>query len=81
NTLWKIIQASYQVLNKTHPNLTEHCCLCYGIETPYYEAIGVDLRAERQNGSNPAQCQWKHDREPGWGLTMAQVTGRGRCIG
>ncbi|NWV28184.1 ENV1 protein, partial [Origma solitaria] len=78
--LWKLMQASYQILNVTNPNLTEHCWLCYVIKPPFYEAIGNTGKAERVNGSNPAQCLWKKDTSK-QGITMAQVKGRGRCVG
>ncbi|NXA98239.1 ENV2 protein, partial [Melanocharis versteri] len=77
-SLWKLMQASYQVLNRTNPNLTEHCWLCYEIKPPFYEAIGVTKKARRVNGSNPAQCTWGRETQ---GITLAQVTGKGRCIG
>ncbi|XP_051474242.1 MLV-related proviral Env polyprotein-like [Apus apus] len=81
NSLWKLVQASYQVLNATHPNLTEHCWLCYNIRPPFYEAIGVTTNPKRINGSNPSQCLWKKETSQSQGITLAQVTGQGRCIG
>ncbi|NXC61281.1 ENV2 protein, partial [Aleadryas rufinucha] len=81
NTLWKVMQASYKVLNKNNPKLTKRCWLCYEIKPPFYETIGVETKARRMNGTNPAQCLWKKGRKQHRGLTLAQVTGKGRCIG
>uniref|UniRef100_A0A663EJ32 Integrase catalytic domain-containing protein n=1 Tax=Aquila chrysaetos chrysaetos TaxID=223781 RepID=A0A663EJ32_AQUCH len=78
NPLWKIMQASYQVLNKTNPNLTEHCWLCYGIEPPFYEAVGVNDTPIRVNASNPTQCRWDTEKQ---GITLARVVGGGVCVG
>ncbi|NXT37628.1 ENV2 protein, partial [Pelecanoides urinatrix] len=80
NSLWKLMQASYLVLNNTNPNMTQHCWLCYDIKPPFYEAMGIHLEAKRVNGSNPIQCLWNSEsRKPG--LTTQYVSGRGRCIG
>ncbi|NXG67700.1 ENV1 protein, partial [Hemiprocne comata] len=73
NSLWKLVQASYQVLNATYPNLTEHCWLCYNIRPPFYEAIGVTANPKRINGSNPSQCLWKKETSQSQGITLAQV--------
>ncbi|NXB19917.1 ENV2 protein, partial [Rhagologus leucostigma] len=81
NALWKLIQASYQVLNTTNPNLTGRCWLCYDIKPPFYEAVGVTTKAKRINGSNPSQCVWKKESSQSQGITLAQVSGKGRCIG
>ncbi|NXE43985.1 ENV2 protein, partial [Ptilorrhoa leucosticta] len=81
NTLWKLMRASYKVLNKTNPNITKHCWLCYDIRPPFYEAIGVAEKARRVNGSNPAQCLWKKGKDQQGDITLGQVTGKGRCIG
>ncbi|NXK09143.1 ENV2 protein, partial [Herpetotheres cachinnans] len=75
-----LLQASFQVLNATNPNMTEHCWLCYDICPPYYEAIGVDRRHRKANGTNPAQCLWNTDSTRRQGITMSQVTGKGRCL-
>ncbi|NXF00400.1 ENV2 protein, partial [Menura novaehollandiae] len=81
NSLWKLIQASYQVLNMTNLNLTEHCWLCYTIQPPFYEAIGLIANLKRINGSNPLQCLWKKkENSQNQAITLAQVTGKGRCI-
>ncbi|NXO11658.1 ENV2 protein, partial [Oriolus oriolus] len=77
----KIMQASFGILNKTYPNLTKECWLCYNIRPPFYEAIGSSAKARRVNGTNPAQCLWKKGKESTPGLTMAQITGKGRCVG
>ncbi|NWI61871.1 ENV2 protein, partial [Calyptomena viridis] len=79
NPLWKLAQVSYQVLNATYPNLTRRCWLCYSVQPPFYEAIGVTSKPKRVNGTNPAQCLWNKEQKQG--ITLAQVTGKGRCIG
>ncbi|KFQ41562.1 hypothetical protein N333_11619, partial [Nestor notabilis] len=73
-----MLQASYQLLNKTNPNLTEHCWLCYGIQPPVYEAVGVSHIPTRSNASNPVQCNWNTERQ---GITLAHVMGSGVCVG
>ncbi|NXD87863.1 ENV2 protein, partial [Halcyon senegalensis] len=78
NPLWKLMQASYSVLKKTNSNLTEHCWLCYGIKPPFYEAVGVNRKPKRVNGTNLAQCKWEAEKQ---GITLAQVTGKGLCLG
>ncbi|NXG81240.1 ENV1 protein, partial [Baryphthengus martii] len=77
--LWGILSAAFNVLNVTQPNLTEHCWLCFSIKPPFYEAVGTTEKARRLNGSNPPQCNWGEPRKPG--ITLASVTGKGRCVG
>ncbi|GAB0178002.1 MLV-related proviral Env polyprotein-like [Grus japonensis] len=78
NPLWKMMQASYQVLNKTNPNLTEHCWLCYGRKPPFYEAVGITDMPLQSNGINPAQCIWDTEKQT---ITLTQVVGSGMCVG
>ncbi|NWI86294.1 ENV2 protein, partial [Pitta sordida] len=81
SSLWKVMQASYQILNKTNPNLTKDCWLCYNIRPPYYEGVGVDSNPKRSNETNPQQCLWRKGKETLQGLILSQVTGQGRCVG
>ncbi|NWW14710.1 ENV1 protein, partial [Oreocharis arfaki] len=81
NTLWKMIQASYNVLNRTHPELTKECWLCYDIRPPFYEAIGFIGNVRRKSGSNPQECSWGRRDNNTPGITLAQVTGKGTCVG
>ncbi|KFQ13110.1 hypothetical protein N330_13024, partial [Leptosomus discolor] len=76
-----VMQASYQILNKTNPQITSSCWLCYDIKPPFYEAVGITSKAKRANGTNPAQCLWRKGKDQVQGLTLEQVTGKGRCIG
>ncbi|NXE86481.1 ENV2 protein, partial [Menura novaehollandiae] len=78
NSLWKLMQSSYQVLNATNLNLTKHCWLCYGIRPPFYEAVGITGKSKRVNDSNPAQCTWGKETQ---GITLTQITRKGRCVG
>ncbi|NXA84731.1 ENV1 protein, partial [Thryothorus ludovicianus] len=78
NPLWKLLNITYQVLNSTNLNVTQHCWLCYDIEPPFYESVGVHVKAKRVNGSNPSQCLWGDKKQ---GLTMQYESGKGRCIG
>uniref|UniRef100_A0A8B9EFT2 Integrase catalytic domain-containing protein n=1 Tax=Anser cygnoides TaxID=8845 RepID=A0A8B9EFT2_ANSCY len=64
--MWKVINASFQVLNQTNPDITRGCWLCVNVGTPEYS-----------NETNPHKCSWGQEV----GITLTQVTGRGRCIG
>ncbi|NWX23423.1 ENV2 protein, partial [Aegotheles bennettii] len=81
NTLWKMIQASYLVLNETHPELTKECWLCYSVRPPYYEAIGYAATPKRANGNNPSRCNWGERERNIPGITLASITGKGTCLG
>ncbi|NXF84408.1 ENV2 protein, partial [Sclerurus mexicanus] len=78
NPLQKIIQASYQALNYTNPNMTSACWLCYDDKPPFYEAIGLDLSYSLNNERAPKQCKWEEKRVK---IPMQNVKGKGRCIG
>ncbi|NWV25197.1 ENV1 protein, partial [Origma solitaria] len=78
DSFWKMMQASYHILNKTNPNLTEHCWLCYGMTPPFYEAVGVGATPTQLNGTNLAQCKWDTEKQ---GITLTQVVGSGVCVG
>ncbi|NXA71257.1 ENV1 protein, partial [Mohoua ochrocephala] len=83
STLWRIMQASFEVLNRTYPNLTRECWLCYDIQPPFYEAIGTTARIKRTNGTNPPECIWikRNITEEAPGITMSKVSGKGLCAG
>uniref|UniRef100_A0A8C0BM46 Envelope protein n=1 Tax=Buteo japonicus TaxID=224669 RepID=A0A8C0BM46_9AVES len=78
NSLWKLMEVSYQVLNQTNPNLTDHCWLCFDTKPPYYEAIGIGNSFKLTNGSNPPQCNWENGTQ---GISMQQIMGKGKCVG
>lgn len=75
--MWKVINASFQELNQTNPGITRGCCLCVSARPPYYEAIGDIGASEYSNETNPHKCNWGQEV----GITLTQVTGKGRCIG
>ncbi|NXF85615.1 ENV2 protein, partial [Eubucco bourcierii] len=77
DSLWKMIQASFLVLNNTGPNKTEHCWLCYDIKPLFYEAMGVNETYQQSNNTDP-RCSWIPDKE---GITIQQIKGRGKCLG
>ncbi|NXK69949.1 ENV1 protein, partial [Sylvietta virens] len=79
NPLWKLLNTTFNVLNATRPNFTKSCWLCFTIKPPFYEAIGIPENPRRDNRNNPAKCNWKDPQTPG--ITLASVTGKGKCIG
>ncbi|NXL96109.1 ENV1 protein, partial [Alectura lathami] len=78
---WQLLQASYQILNETSPNLTNLCWLCYDVRPPYYEAIVVNFTYELSKEQNPPQCEWAKKRGSRQGLTLQLVKGIGSCVG
>ncbi|NXF40820.1 ENV1 protein, partial [Nyctibius bracteatus] len=76
--LWALMNASYQVINKTHPELTGECWLCFDTKPPYFEAIGISKKPKSVNGSNPGVCKWENGTQ---GLSLQQVRGKGICVG
>ena len=74
--MWKVTNASFQVLNQTNPEITEGCWLCVSVKPLYYEAIGNMGRSEYSNELNPSKCSWGQEI----GTTLTQVTGKGRCV-
>ncbi|NXD56026.1 ENV2 protein, partial [Corvus moneduloides] len=78
---WNLMQASYQALNKSRPNLTEDCWLCYSVKPPYYEAIGKTNKVQWSNGTNPRECSWSEQKNYTQGITIQSITGKGKCLG
>ncbi|NXC31885.1 ENV2 protein, partial [Campylorhamphus procurvoides] len=76
-----MMQTSYLALNKTRPNMTQDCWLCYNIRPPYFEAIGRPQKVSWSNGTNPRECKWDEQKNNTRGITLQMVTGNGRCIG
>uniref|UniRef100_A0A8C3DPI4 Uncharacterized protein n=1 Tax=Corvus moneduloides TaxID=1196302 RepID=A0A8C3DPI4_CORMO len=68
---WNLMQASYQALNKSRPNLTEECWLCYSVKPPYYES----------DGTNPRECPWSEKKNYTQGITIQSITGKRKCLG
>jgi hypothetical protein len=76
NPLETLLLATFKTLNRTAPNLTEACWLCYSPSPPFYEAIGVNSSFTVK--ATVPTTNW--EARPA-GLTMAQVSGRGTCVG
>lgn len=77
NNIWRIMNASYQLLNQPNPDVPRPCWLCLDIRPPYYDAIGDLGETTRSNETDPPQCNWGRDV----GITLTEVTGNGRCVG
>ncbi|NXU92261.1 ENV2 protein, partial [Xiphorhynchus elegans] len=78
NPLWNIMMASFQALNKTNPNLTSNCWLCFDAQPPFYEAIGLNCTYNVTNDNYPIECNWNQKTAK---VTLKRVIGQGKCIG
>ncbi|NXR82313.1 ENV2 protein, partial [Pycnonotus jocosus] len=81
NNRTKYTPGIHGISNKTNPQLTKECWLCFNMRPPFYETISVPWEAECVNGTNPAQCLWRKGKDTTIGLTLSQITGKRRCIG
>ncbi|NWT18209.1 ENV1 protein, partial [Vireo altiloquus] len=79
NSLWDLLKGVYSMLNRTSPEITKHCWLCYDVRPPFYEAIGIPERFQLSNLTNPPECSWGETKSSG--ITLTSVKGRGKCIG
>ncbi|KFP04425.1 hypothetical protein N300_11653, partial [Calypte anna] len=73
-----VLDAAFQSLNQSDPNLTDSCWLCYDVNPPFYEGIAINASFTYSSDSDPAQCKWDTPRK---GITLSQVSGRGVCFG
>lgn len=73
--LLDLVEGAFLVLNRTNPNITQSCWLCFASNPPYYGGIAQDRNISK--ASNHAQCSWGNTQK----LTLAAVSGRGLCIG
>jgi hypothetical protein len=70
-----LLFASFKTLNRTAPNLSEACWLCYSPSPPFYEAIKINSSFIVNTTTSTG---W--EAQP-TGLTMAQVSDQGTYIG
>uniref|UniRef100_A0A8U8B2T2 Uncharacterized protein n=1 Tax=Geospiza parvula TaxID=87175 RepID=A0A8U8B2T2_GEOPR len=73
-----MLEATFLSLNESNPNLTNSCWLCYDVKPPFYEGVALDIPFSYSTAKAPHQCRWDTPRK---GITLSQVTGRGRCFG
>lgn len=76
--LWPMLQATYDTLNRTLPNMTQNCWLCLDPRPPYYDAIALNTTYTTSSELNPLACDWGNRQV---GITIESIIGRGACIG
>ncbi|NWY96785.1 ENV1 protein, partial [Loxia curvirostra] len=72
NPFINVLNATFISLNKSNPNFTESCWLCYDAQPPFYKGAAFDLPFIFSKSNNPRQCRWDTPRR---GITLSQVTG------
>lgn len=55
--LWKLLLKTYDVVNKTQPQVTESCWMCYDMQLPFYE--GIALPGSFTLTSKVQDCCWE----------------------
>ncbi|NWZ37238.1 ENV1 protein, partial [Brachypodius atriceps] len=76
--IYRMLDAAFQSLNASEPNLTNSCWLCYDTNPPFYEGVALDTPIIYSNDPNPSQCRWNTPRR---GITLALITSQGTCVG
>ncbi|KAM4892843.1 uncharacterized protein FYW23_008935 [Sylvia borin] len=74
----RMLEATFLSLNESNPNLTNSCWLCYDVQPPFYEGVALNTPFSYSTADAPHQCRWDTPRR---GITLNQVTGRGKCFG
>ncbi|NXM58605.1 ENV1 protein, partial [Illadopsis cleaveri] len=75
---YRMLDAAFQSLNASKPNLTNSCWLCYDTSPPFYEGVALDTPFAHSNSPNPVQCWWNTPRRE---ITLALISGKGICVG
>ncbi|NXE17054.1 ENV1 protein, partial [Lophotis ruficrista] len=75
---FSVLDATFWSLNRSNPNLTSSCRLCYDVNPPFYEGIALNVSFNYSSETNPTQCRWDTPRK---GITLSQVRGQGVCVG
>jgi hypothetical protein len=70
-----LLDGAFSVLNRTNPNVTHLCWLCFASSPPYYEGI-AQIRSYNQTSDHSA-CSWGDGHK----LTLSTVSGEGLCLG
>lgn len=80
-----MLDAMFQFLNKSSPEMTKDCWLCLNPEPPYYTGIGAnrslggestDIRNYSVDSTPPGLCQWgQHPK-----LSLEDLQGEGTCL-
>ncbi|NWT87651.1 ENV2 protein, partial [Lanius ludovicianus] len=78
NLFLSVLNATFLSLNQSNPNLTNSCWLCYDSKPPFHEGVALDVSFNYSTADNPHQCRWN---TPWKGISLSQVTGRGKCFG
>ena len=75
NRLFSLVQGAFLVLNRTNPNITQSCWLCYASSPLYYAGI-AQVRTYNKTADH-SQCPWGENRK----VTLAAVSGSRLCLG
>ncbi|NXO94133.1 ENV1 protein, partial [Certhia brachydactyla] len=78
NLFYRMLDAVFQSLNMSEPNLTDSCWLCYDTNPPFYEGVALNIPFTYSRDPNPTQCRWNAPRK---GVTLPLITGQGICVG
>ncbi|NWH84816.1 ENV1 protein, partial [Aegithalos caudatus] len=75
---YRMLDGAFQSLNKSEPELTSSCWLCYDANPPFYEGVALSTPTIYSNDSNPSLCRWDTPRK---GITLELISGQGICVG
>lgn len=54
----EMLTGAYEALNRSDPEATEACWLCYDIRPPFYEAVGLAASFIQSGEASRTSCKW-----------------------